>query len=149
MDGGDVFCVHGAFSSERQLTDLYNIDRMFVGSVDTTPTLARQYEQHQLAPLVIIKRDPQEVIESLCKLFGDTKREEISKHILNEAKALKKAEVYADLIVPFEDFDDFLEEIWEVCLPSIPFEVSKALSFKNLIINTKDVQYCSIFGKEK
>ena len=52
------------------------------------------------------------------------------------SEALREAEVYADLIIDFEDLDDRIEELWELCLPTIPFDPVKYSLYKHLNINT-------------
>ena len=135
-NGDDVFCVHDAFSSEHQLTDLYDLDYEFLGSVDTNPVKALEYKKDLGVPLVIIQRDPDDVCKSLCKLFGDQYSEEISKCIRVGYDALKEAEVYADLVIPFNEIDERLEEIWELCIPFKPFPKGKSIMYKHLNINS-------------
>lgn len=132
----DVFCGHEYFSTSVCGGVLYEVPHQYAGSVDTNPVLALEYKKDLGAPLVLIRRDPKDVLESLCKLFGEPERLYLTKCISEMSKALKEAEVYADLIIDFEDLDDRIEELWGVCLPTIPFDPVKYSLYKHLNINT-------------
>jgi len=132
-----VFCIHEAFSTSRQFTEIFEFGYEYAGSVDTNPVKAKEYLKDLGAPLVIIKRNVPDVVESLCKLFGEVNRKEISLTMESMSKVLKEAELYADLIVDFEDLDERLEEIWDMCIPTKKMCRVKKIGFEHLVINTK------------
>lgn len=141
LQGPEVFCVHDFFSTSVDTSIFYEVPHTYAGSVDTNPVVATEYKKYLECPLIIIRRDPAECLESLCKLFGEGKRDYLGKCITKMNKALKEAEVYADMIIEFNDIDEHLEDIWELCLPTIPVDPCKVEMFKHITINSKGLLY--------
>lgn len=141
LHGGDVFCGHDFFSTSADTSVFYEAHHLYAGSVDTNPLTAMEYKKNLGAPLVIIRRDPKEVVDSLCKLFGEDKRIYLTKCITSMNDALKEAEVYADLIIDFDDLDESMEEVWELCLPTIKVDLCKVAMFSQINISPKGVNY--------
>ena len=137
----DAFCGHDLFSTSVDASVFYSVPRKYRISVDTNPIIAKEYEKDLGVPLIIIKRDAVDVLESLCKAFGEDKREYLSQCITKLEKALKKAELYADLIVPFEELDESLDLIWDLCYPDKELTMLHKETFKSLVINTKQINY--------
>jgi len=138
----DSFCGHGLFSTSVDASEVfYSVPHKYRISVDTNPIIAREYSKDLGVPLIIIKRDSSEVLKSLCELFGEDKKEYLSQCVVKLEKALKDAEVYADLIIPFKELDRNLDLIWSLCYPDKELTMIHKETFKNLVINTKEIKY--------
>jgi hypothetical protein len=135
-------CYHDFLSSSFIDTSIFwKVKDKYVGSVDTNPVIAKGYLRDLEAPLVIIKRNPNDVIDSLCKLFGTKHKDFISKAIERLSKALTEAEAYADLIINYEDIDTRLKEIWETCCPNRKYDPIKSVIFTHTNINMKGLNF--------
>tara|TARA_R110000764_G_scaffold8017_7_gene27542 strand:+ start:2582 stop:3109 length:528 start_codon:yes stop_codon:yes gene_type:complete len=137
----DAFCGHDLFSTSVDASVFYSVPHKYGISVDTNPIRAREYEKDLGAPLIIIKRDAGDVLKSLCKAFGEDKREYLSQCTAKAEKALKEAELYADLIIPFEKLDESLNLIWDLCYPDKELTMLHKETFKGLVIDTKQINY--------
>ena len=137
----DAFCGHDLFSSSVDASVFYSVPRKYRISVDTNPIIAKEYEKDLGAPLIIVKRDSADVLEGLCKALGQDNREYLSQCVTKLEKALKKAELYADLIVHFEELDESLDLIWDLCYPDKELTMFHKETFKSLVINTKGINY--------
>lgn len=137
----DAFCGHDLFSSSVDASVFYSVPRKYRISVDTNPIIAKEYEKDLGAPLIIVKRDSADILEGLCKALGQDNREYLSQCVTKLEKALKEAELYADLIVPFEELDESLDLIWDLCYPDKELTMFHKETFKSLVINTKGINY--------
>lgn len=141
MQHPDVFCGHDLFSVNIDASVFYEVPEQYRVAIDTNPISAKEYIKDLGAPLVVVKRCPNEVLESLCKLMGEDNRDYLSKCIAEMNNALKRAEVYADMVVDFNDMDNRLDELWSLCLPGVELTQLRKETFKHLSITGKGVNY--------
>jgi len=137
MSDSQVFCCQETFSfpdHEYDGEDFWKIHGyLYRGSVDNEPVNATPYMRDLEAPLVVIDRSPPEVYKSLLNIF-DSHPKVLKELVQKSSEALEEAKLFADLIVPYNKIDTHLEDICDLCIPSVGYNEAKHMMFKQMNI---------------
>ena len=142
MTDNGVFCYHEAIRGCADEQEYYskiinNAEYPILGDSSSSAPLMSIQVLFPKAPIVIIERDPEDVLKSLDNFFG---RVTSQLPMLNMLKT--KIDSLVGLRVKFDEIDDRLEEIWNYCLGGyIPFDSKRADMLKNFNVSIKMPEY--------
>lgn len=157
-----VFCYHdvlAAHTGEGLKTLLGGtLYREYVGVADTSPVHAIGLKH--LFPesrIVVVKRDPLEVLESMANAFFDILalpggRRWFERFLEAGVEALDFIEkTKADLTVKYEDLSkiEVVREVWGTCCPDVAFDENRAKFLENLKITVNYSTFAGAIGYMK
>ena len=149
MHSEEVFCGHEVFSFREYLgEDFWDIPNYkHKGSVDNSAVYNKPWLTDSSAPLVIIERDVEDVVDSLVERTG-TDYDTTKRVIVTLQESLEEAKQYSDLVVPYEELDDYVEDICKLCIPRVGYDRVKHELFKSFHIEPLDMS-TEVFYKEE
>lgn len=114
LSSDNNFCWHDGLNGCHSWNDIASrfnppINYHSVGMADTGAALTKFPSIYHHLPTIVILRDPEEVIQSLFNVFGV----DFTTLIVTQYEILKA--IRADLVIPFQDINQQLLEIWKFC----------------------------------
>lgn len=134
MSSCGIHCHHEALSRSATKEDYLAAMSLngypAVGNSDCAIALAPELIDGRL---VIIERDPGDVIASLVRIYGDENKEKIAIAVGDLSDAIDHLD---GLRIAFHELDDRLSDIWEYCI-GYGFDPRRAEQFMRLNIQTR------------
>ena len=126
-----TFCFHEWLMdhSKGMIETFQSINKEYVGNSDCGLVVFYELiEKHfSDAPLVLIERDPEESMDAMLNAFPYMNKDSLKKSIFalyqNMQRIKQEREV---LVVPFEKCGEMAEDVWNYCIPTIPFDKKRA-----------------------
>lgn len=147
MSSGKSICYHegidGCHSIEDYQKKMSINGYKYIGDSDTGLPILDFQPIYPDSPVVIIRRDKQEVAESLVGMYGE------QDYLPFLEKIERKLDLMSGLVVDFNDIDSRLEEIWSHCisLPYDPIRTKILLNMKVEIMHLEfDQKTIDVFG---
>ena len=153
--GNNCFCYHEILRVSNGFDDairrLSNRKEMYIGNSDSSlPVWIDKIDYIlQDSPIVIIERNIDEVTNSLTNLFGKVDWTPSLDLTLKGLEIIKKRYNYISI-----DYNDLnkqscLENIWDFCVPNIPFDKDKFEILKTINISiNKSLYMRSLFNED-
>lgn len=137
---GDSFCFHeGCKYAPDIKTYIKMLDERsesYVGDSSCAPLIeADMPSEFDDAPLVVINRDPKQVLKSVLKMWPHVDAEVVQERLGYLSECLGKIE-RPHLSVDFEELENIstLREIWRHCLPDVDFDEGRASALQRISI---------------
>jgi hypothetical protein len=138
MSSGDVFCHHELIKENQDVVSYANAmakGYRVVGNADcggmVFPDILALHDA-----IVIIERDPEEVIESLNKVFPEKTKE--TPEIVYELQ--KRLDMVNGLRIPYNEVNSSIKKIWEHCTGSLTgFDENRFNLMRELRITTTNI----------
>ncbi len=137
----DIVCLHEPINEYPNIAAMAayinDVQRKYVGISDSSiGAYSDFYIRYFDCPILIVKRDRDEAIESYCEFLGFTKEQAEYPFSLIEKGIyeIKKAKRFLE--VDFNDLDDtrVIKYVWEHCVPDIEFDEFKCETLQGLIV---------------
>lgn len=132
----DIYCHHEGLNGCGSVDDFeerMSLPFSYVGNSDSSLAL---YPEKLNGPIVIIERDPKDVLHSLEKMFG------VSQQLTNSVdEVYERLKEMDGLRVNFDHINRRLEEIWNYCI-DLPYPKKKAEIYTSINIQESEFNPC-------
>lgn len=148
------YCFHELSKYGKDFYELQRVVKsrteMFIGTADSGfPLYHQQFLQYVPGKIVVIERDPKEVMDSYKEDFGSEMTIELVDQLLNELELIKAKK--NPLVMQYEDLDDIqkLKSLWNYCAPTIKMDEDRTKMLMELTVKVHPQKYLENLDADK